>query len=283
LRQLAAGLTCTSDEPDAKPFQRVGCDRYPQALALRVADGLPVLPRLSGAESETCGAWRSLDKFLGALDERRYDPDGFASAVIELRATGHRDDAAMLLARQRHPQHCSGPLVELARALGRDATLGDHQRSDVLAVAIGCGSATPDARSDADLVTMEELSRRHADATRNFETMLFAARLALDHGRWEPLVTIVGARDFVERWRRLGPELGTRALLVHHAAHAGAGKPLDATATLPFYRLLCTTFPVNERGPHCNAIALLRGTDAGADRKRVATEALQSLLAEISK
>jgi hypothetical protein len=112
--------------------------------------------------------------------------------------------------------------------------------------------------------------------------MFFAARLALQAGRWEPLVTIVGASDFVERWRRLGPELGTRALLLHHAALAGAGKPLDPTATLPHYRLLCTTFPVNERGPHCNAIALLRGADA-TDKRRVSTEALQSLLAEVAK
>jgi hypothetical protein len=68
------------------------------------------------------------------------------------------------------------------------------------------------------------------------------------------------------------------ALLLQHAAAIGAGRPLDKDASLPHYRLLCTTLPSKERGPWCNTLALLRG-EGKADLPAVATQALDQFIA----
>jgi hypothetical protein len=85
---------------------------------------------------------------------------------------------------------------------------------------------------------------------------------------------------FIDRWQALNPELATAALLLHHAAAIALGEPLDDVGTLPFYRLLCTTFPSAQRGPICNAVSLLRGGGPDDDKKRVAREAVAKFVAE---
>ena len=64
--------------------------------------------------------------------------------------------------------------------------------------------------------------------------------------------------------------------------HVVSDKPLDAQATLPLYRLLCTTFPPADRGPTCNAIGVLRGAGSAAEKKRAARDALSSLMGRLT-
>ncbi|MBW2457155.1 MAG: hypothetical protein JRI68_21755 [Deltaproteobacteria bacterium] len=271
---LTAKLPCTRTPAKLDRFQRVGCDAYPLALSLRVADALPTLPRLK-ANAEVghpgCAVWRELDGFLVAADQRRYEPDKFTKAAQALRQGGRVNAAATLLARQRHPDHCAPALTALARGLAQKAELGVHLRADLLSMAANCESG---AELEADLKALDDLTRRHALPTRNFEVLIFATKLALTSDRWAPLAAMSRRPGFIKSWLRLGPDLATAALLIHHAAAAGAGEPLDKAQSLPFYRLLCTTFPTKQRGAMCNAVTLLRGGGGMGGKKRAAKDAL---------
>jgi hypothetical protein len=281
LQLVASKLACTKKPVDPKPLTRVGCARYPLAVALRAAEGLPALPRLKRAAQvgrRACGSWRALDRFFVAADKGRYEPDRLLEAIAALRNDGRDDDAAMLLARQRHPRHCTPPVLKNARALSQKKLLGVHLRSDMLSVVANCAGATPDAVLVDDLVALDQLTQQHALPMRNYELLVFAARLAIGTGDYQPLHRISQAPGFVARWQRLGPDLGTTALLLHHAAAVGAGKPLDSEGTAPFYRLLCTTFPQKHRRPMCGAMSMLRGAAGNAEKKRVATDALRAIV-----
>ena len=278
LQLVAASLPCTSSRGDLAAYQRVDCARYPEALGLRMAEALPALPRLrSGAESgdASCLAWRRLDEFAVAADQGRYEPDKFVAALDALRASGRADAAASLLARQRHAQHCSPALVAHARALAARSEIGVHLRADLLSIAVNCSSGQESAD---DLVALDDLTEQLAVPSRSFEVLLFATQLAVGADRYEALSALSGKPGFVKRWLGLSPELGTAALLLHHAAAAGAGKEVDREATLPFYRLLCTTFSAKERGPSCNAITLLRGSAPASEKARLAKEALSAFV-----
>jgi hypothetical protein len=274
LRTVAHDLTCTQDEGEVADHERVGCATYPTALGLRIADALPYLPRLkSGAEigRPDCRPWRVLDDFLGPADEGRYEPDKFTAAVTVLRERGLHHTAATLLARQRLPKHCTPDIVGQARSLAQRKELGLYLRADLLGVAANC---SPPGDVAGDLAGLDELTERLADPTRNFSVLIFASRLAVADS-WRPLLEMSRRQGFVRRWQRLNPDLATAALLLHHAAAIGAGEDLDLKRTLPYYRLLCTTFPSKERGAFCNAITLLRGKAPAADKRGVAKEAVK--------
>ncbi|HZO12125.1 MAG TPA: hypothetical protein VFB62_02675, partial [Polyangiaceae bacterium] len=112
LETLADKLACTKRPGHAADLERVGCDAYPLALSLRVADGLTRLPRIKpGPSAPICEAWRALDGFLAPLEQQRYEPDRFLEAIEALRKHDRHNDAATLLARQRHPSHCAPAVV----------------------------------------------------------------------------------------------------------------------------------------------------------------------------
>ncbi len=274
---LGMSLPCTQKNGAVADLVRVRCEGYATALALRATDSLAVLPRINKAPSQapTCAAWRKLDHFLAASDLGRYQPKRLIAAVFALNASGRAHDAASLLTRHRHPGHCNPQLVDLARKLANHEELGKHLRADLLTIATNC--AAPDDVTE-DLLALDELTQRHATITRNFETLLFATRLALKHNVWQPLAQMSARRGFIQRFNELGPDFGTAALLVHHAAAVGVGDSRDREATLPFYRLLCTTFPPKERSAMCHAISVLVGPGAAADKKRTAAKALASFL-----
>ena len=87
-----------------------------------------------------------------------------------------------------------------------------------------------------------------------------------------------GREGFIQEYNALGPDFGAAALLVHHAAATGAGNTIDKRATLPFYRLLCTTFPLKDRSAMCHAVSIIRGSGAAVDKKRTAAKALADFL-----
>jgi len=261
------------------------CRGYPLSLSLRIADGLPALPHLRRAAEKGdpgCRAWRALDDFLSGVDQKRYDPDALNKAVTELVATGHRSDAATLLTRQRRMEHCSPEVLAQARALGRDDMLGPGLRADLLSVVLNCSVASADADFVAATAALDELTSRQPSPIRNMQLIVFAVRLGLELGRWEPIAALCQKPDFVRRWLAFGPELATSVLLIHHASLLSAGERVDQGATLPLYRLLCTTFPPADRGPSCQALATMRGSAAMAERKRVAREALTRLVSQLT-
>jgi hypothetical protein len=274
---LAEGLPCTSARGTPEAFLRPRCDSYAAAMALRTADSLPALPRLkrSAGDSSTCTAWRDLDAFAAVADQGTYDPDLLVKAAESMSFAGRHDDAAMVVARQRHPHHCNPALTKLARELGAREELGVHLRADLVGVTVNCGA--PDA-IDADIALLDELTQAHASPLRNLEVLLFACRVAVNHDRWQPLAAITTRPRFLARHQELGADVAIAALLVHHAAAAGAGKPIDLAATRPFHDLLCTTFPPRERAATCKALAALRGDGTAADKKKIAKAALEKLL-----
>ncbi|MCC6522432.1 MAG: hypothetical protein IT373_07210 [Polyangiaceae bacterium] len=270
---------CLQTHADPKPFVQVGCVDYPAALGLRIANVLPFLPHLTaGAESgrATCAPFRPLDRFLTLADQHQYDPDAFTAAVQALRQGGHAGDAAVLLARHREPAHC-GALVAEARALADRAELGTALRADLVTVAANCAGPEASPALEADLATLDELTKALATPDRNLSIVTFAARSALT-GQPALLAALARKPDFVSRWLATSPELATAALLMHHAGYTLADQSFDALETLPYYRLLCTTYPPADRGPLCGSIAILRGGGSADERKRSARAALEQLL-----
>lgn len=280
LETVAAKLDCTTRKGDVADFQRVGCERYPTAIALRITDALPYLPRLQGRAAigrPGCATWVALDDFLAAYDAGRYEPDKLNRVVEVAVGAGRHHVAATVLTRQRVPQHCNPDLVRHARVLSKRHDLGVHLRTDLLSVATNCSA--PSDLAD-DLAALDALTRRHADPSRGFEVLLFAARLAAEKDIWRPLYSMTRREGFIDRWQALNPELATAALLLHHAAAISLGEPLGAEDTLPYYRLICTTFPSPRRGPICNAVALLRGGGPADDKKRVAKETVTQFVTD---
>ncbi|HZO12769.1 MAG TPA: hypothetical protein VFB62_05915, partial [Polyangiaceae bacterium] len=153
--------------------------------------------------------------------------------------------------------------------------VGVHLRADLLSLASNCD---PGPKLEADLVLLDELTQQHAVPARNFEVLVFAARIAVLNDRFEPLAAITRSRGFVKRWLELGPDVATAALLVQHAASIGLGKPIDVKTTLPYYRVLCESFPAKGRSSMCNRLALLRGEGAVTDKRRAAKEALSEFV-----
>jgi hypothetical protein len=289
LAVVTSGLPCMTprsrERAASRAFLQADCDGYPLALSYRIAGGLPALPHLRrGAElgNARCAAWRAVDELLSALGEKRYDPDALTKAVSALAAAGDGADAAALLARHRHPDHCSPALLDQARVLGGDVALGPGLRADLQSIVLNCSSSQIDAPFVQALTLLDDLTQRQPVPVRNLQVVLFAVRLGLTLDRWEPIAALARTPNFVQRWLPFGPELATAALLIQHAAVVSVGETVDAVATLPLYRLLCTTFPPADRGTSCNALAVLRSGGASSDRKRAAREALTMLLSQLT-
>ncbi len=283
---LAAPLPCTDAKVELGGFEEVACADYPLALSLRIADVLKKLPRLRrGAEaSPHCGPLRSLDAFLAGGDKGTYDPDAFTRAVEELRADGKIYDAAILLTRQKHPNHCSPTLVAAARAMGRSPLLGPWIRSDLLSSAVNCTAASGSPEVEADLVQIDEDTRKIPDPTRNLRMVLSIADLATRTDQWKMLTRLVDQPDFVSRWMSIHPNAAAAALLLDHAVAAINGQPVALERTKPSYQLLCETFKSPERSDMCAIVDALRAPLAGpmAERQRLAKDAVKKLVASSS-
>ena len=283
LKVLAAPLPCADHKVEVGGFEEVACAEYPLALSLRIADVLKKLPRLRrGAESSRqCGPLKSLDAFLAGGDKGAYDPDAFTHAVEDLRADGKIYDAAILLTRQKHPSHCTPPIVAAARSLGRSPALGPWIRSDLLSAAVNCTAAGGGADVGADLALLDADTRKLLDPSRNLRLVFSVADLATRTDRWEMLASLVEQPDFVGRWMGIHPNAAAAALLLDHAVAAIAGKPVGLERTSATQKLLCETFKSAERADVCGMIDALRAPLAGpmAERQRLAKEMVKKLVA----
>lgn len=283
LRAVAAPLACTDEEVETAGFERPDCAGYPLALALRVADVLPKLPRLARG-ADACAALASLDAFLEPASRGTYDPDAFTRSVEALRAGGREDEAAAMLARQRKEGHCSPALLKASRALGRSAALSPASRADMLSVAVNCAGVDAGAGIEADLAALDAETRKLAAPMRNLEVMLFAAGIALRVDKPEILLALVRAPGFVDRSLRAGANAAAAALVLHHAAFALAGEALDPAPTEGAVSLVCSAFPSEDRRAECDAILALRDPKTkDAARKTLAKDAIRRLLEPPSK
>jgi hypothetical protein len=282
LKVLAAPLPCADHKVDVGGFEDVACADYPIALSLRIADVLKKLPRLRrGTESSPhCGVYKSLDAFLAGGDKGAYDPDAFTRAVEDLRADGKIYDAAILLARQKHPSQCTPTVVATARALGRSPALGPWIRSDLLSSAVNCTAAAGGADVEADLLQIDADTRKLPDPSRNVRLVLSVADLALRSDRWAMLAKLVEQPDFIAHWMGLHPNAATAALLLDHAVAAIEGRPVALDRTKASRDLLCETFRSSERAELCALVDALRAPLAGpmAERQRVAKDAVRKLV-----
>ncbi|MBM4374684.1 MAG: hypothetical protein FJ095_06340 [Deltaproteobacteria bacterium] len=272
---VAAPLACTEASGEAPKVERVSCEDYPLALALRIAGVSPKLPRLAAAkspESPTCAAYRTLDAFLGSVHPGGYDPESFVRAVGSLRGVGRLGDAAAILGQHRLSTHCTPAIVDHARALGREASLGVYLRADVLSAAVVCGR---DDAVAADLVLLDDLTSRHPVPLRSFE-VLAAALEGARAGSPGALLAITSRTDFLARWRRVSPDLGALALLAKTAAERLAPERPSDDTTAASYALLCSSFPAAARTSLCNTVSLLR---SGPTTAAATTAALDELVA----
>jgi hypothetical protein len=278
LKVLAEPLPCTDAKVELGAYEEVTCEAYPTALSLRIADALKKLPRLRRPveASARCTAFRELDAFLAGAELGRYDPDAFLRAVARLPT----DDRAVLLARQRHPDHCGVGVVSEARSLGRAPSLGPALRADLLSVAVNCEAALGGPDMDADVLALDEETRRLPDPARNLKLVLWLADKAARTNRWDTLGKLVERPDFVGRWMSVHPQAAVAALLVDHATAAARGQPVAVEKTRGTYQLHCESFPSAERQELCAAIAALRAPPQGPaeERQRMAREAVKKLV-----
>jgi hypothetical protein len=282
LKVVAAPLACTTAKVELGGYEEPGCDGYPIALSLRVAGLLKKLPRLKhGSDGPRCGSMRSLDGFLASVDRGAYDPDAFTKAAEDLRADGHLYDAAALLTRQRRDSHCSGGIVAAARSLGRTAALGPQVRSDLLSVALNCAIATGGADVAADLLALDDATRKLADPAPNLKVLLSIADLGVRTDQWGLLARLTEQPEFVERWMSIHPTAATGALVLEHAAAAIEGGAVNLEKTRAAYELLCETFPPGDRADACSDVKALRAPLKGpmAERQRLAKEAVKRQMA----
>lgn len=284
LRVLADPLPCTHAKVETGGFEEVACEAYPLAVSLRIADALKKLPRLTRRAETTarCPAWKSLDAFLAAADRGGYDPDAFTRAVEELRAAGKEDDAAVLLARQKHPSHCSPALVGAARALGRSARVGPSLRADLLSAAVNCTAAVGGPEVAADVLLLDDETRRLPDPGRNLALVLSVADLAHRSDRWETLGKLVERPDFTSRWMSQHPSVAAAALLLDQAWSALRGEAGSGDRARTGAQLLCEAFPAKERAETCASLAGLRAAQGAEERRRAAKAAVGRLLSSMS-
>jgi hypothetical protein len=275
LAALAAPLRCTTAEVDLRAHETPRCEGYPLAIALRVADAVPRLPRLAVIDARSC-PHASLDRFFGRMDEGGYDPDALARAVDDRIAQGHAYDAAVLLTRLRPAEHCTPGIVGAGRALGEAAGLPAGVRADALLAAARCGHA----QVADDLVAIDRLLLAAGDVDRSFELLATTAFGAAGAKQPEALARLVGQPGYHDRWLPRGARAAVAALTIDHAALTVAGGTVRAADTEPLFRTLCTDFPAHDREAFCASMAALRRTDTPiGDRRKVAEKALESVAA----
>jgi hypothetical protein len=284
LEILLEPLACTTKKVELGGFEAPTCEKYPLALAYRIADSLPKLPRLKRGSDQggTCAALRAVDDFVATAAGGTYDPDKFTRAVDGMHAAGKSYDAAILLARQRRDGHCSAALTATGRALADLPSLGPALRSDVLSGVLGCSSAALDARTVDDVLLLDESTKKLPDPTRNMTVMLWATDVSMRSARPDLLARLASKPDFVDRWVGVHPTAATFALVLRDAAYALRGDPPVAGDHAS--QLLCETLPPGDRAGLCALSKGLRASGKSDDeRKALAKQAIETVLAQAGK
>lgn len=278
LAVLGEKLRCTTAKVDLARYETPRCEAYPMAIALRVADAVPRLPRLAVIDAKTC-PHASLDRFFGRMDEGGYDPDALGRAVDDRIALGHAYDASVLLTRLRPAEHCTPGITGAGRALGETEGLPPAVRAESLLVAANCGHD----RAADDVVTADRLLVAAGDVERTFQILAVTAFSAAGARTPAPLERLVGEPGYHDRWLPRGARLAVTALTLDHAGLTLAGGTVRPGPTEALHRTLCRTFPAQEREAFCTAITALRRTDTPlADRQAVAEKALESVAAMLT-
>jgi hypothetical protein len=276
LRIVSAPLACTEAKEEIGGFEEPDCKTYPLALALRAADVIPKLPRLSPRD-HSCPAMRSLDALLGGLEKGSYDPDAFTKAITDLRAADRAYEAAVLLTRQRRDAHCNTSIIDAARALGRSALLPPDLRADLLTISVNCTAQTISKDVLDDLRTIDAATRNGADPSRSFKLLLFMIDLGRRLDRWDVPALLLEDPQFHDRWLKVNPTVATIALIFDYAVSLATNQPLSARAENA-YQLLCETFPPADRVSLCStAEGLRKRKGTPADQSALAKEAMQKI------
>ncbi len=281
LRVLPGGLTCGGPRSDKAAHLRAGCDTYPIALALRVADSIAALPKLErrAAGGPPCADLGALDAFLTPASRGTYDPDKLTDAARAMLDAGKVYDASVLLTRQRQGAHCTPQLVGLLRAASLRMERAATVRADLLSAAVNCEAKSLTPALITDLGALDAELAKIGDGSRQLEVGLFSAKLALTHGSPQALAAVVQRPGFVTSQRDHGATALGVALLLDHASNALAGEPARVKETAPEVELLCGRLPPADRAELCRMIEPLRAQKASpAERKKAAEDALRKLL-----
>jgi hypothetical protein len=280
LEVLAGGLKCGGRRSDKAVYLRASCDTYATSLGLRIADATAALPTLEArGKGATCADFAAVDAFLQPASRGTYDPDRLQQAAKKLLESDKAFDAAMLLTRQRQPNHCSPSLMTLLRTAAARLDRASAARADLLSAAVNCEASSLSPALITDLGSLDAEIERLGDSSRQLEIGLFAAKLALTHGSPDPLSALVGKPGFVSRQRETGAGPLGFALLLDHASSALAGQPVRLKETAADVDLLCGRLPPPDRAEICKLLAPLRAEKASPeDRKKAAEDALRRLL-----
>ncbi|NUO47874.1 MAG: hypothetical protein HOV80_03350 [Polyangiaceae bacterium] len=280
LEVLPGGLPCGGRRSDKAALLRATCDTYANALALRIADATAALPTLeSKGRGAACADFAAVDAFLQPASKGTYDPDRLQAAAKKLLDADKVFDAAVLLTRQRQPNHCSAPVIALIRSAAARLDRVATTRADLLSAAVNCEANSISPALVTDIGSLDTEIDRIGDSSRQLEVSLFAAKLALTHGSNEPLAVLVGKPDFVSRQRETGPGPLGFALLLDHASSALAGQPIRIKETASDVELLCGRIPPPDRAELCKLLEPLRVEKAAAaERRKAAEAALRRLL-----
>lgn len=278
---LAEKLACTTAKVDLARFETPRCEGYPLAIALRVADAVPRLPRLAVQDAKTC-AHTSLDEFFAKMDSGSYDPDALTTALSDRVAQGHGYDASVLLTRLRAQEHCSPAIVASARKLGDTAGLPPAVRADARFAAAKCD---PSLLADS-VVSIDELYMQASDVEHTGELMFFAAKVAEVTHDATALGRLLARPGYHERWVQRNATLAAASLALDHAAAALTPLPTSKAhleSEKPLVKSLCVSFAAPERAAPCAAIAGLQRTDVpAADGKRLASETITTIVKALS-
>lgn len=278
---LAANLPCKKGKTKIPALTAPTCGEYARAIALRVADVLPALPKLTAKKGavDTCPGTAAVDGFLQSADKGVYEPDAFLAAVDAVMNEKKLYDASVMLGRFRRGDHCSKAVFDrLTPLTDRFATV-PAVRADLQSVRVNCSTgAAPTELSEA-LSALDDSLVLVGDAHRSVETVLFAAAASFQLGSWEPLEAVALKKDFLARWESRAPETLFAGLVFDHAATILHGDPVRVEATKPQFDLLCGGAPPPERVPVCRTLEGLRRAGTPDDAlKKAAAEAVVALL-----
>jgi len=136
---------------------------------------------------------------------------------------------------------------------------------------------------EADLLAIDEDTRKLPDPSRNLRLVLEVADLASRTDRWGMLARLVDQPSFLGRWMNIHPDAAAAALLLDHAVTAIGGQAVALERTRGSWQLLCETFKAPERADVCGMIEVLRSPLQGpmAERQRFARDAVRKLVASV--
>ncbi|MFO0616144.1 MAG: hypothetical protein U0414_26360 [Polyangiaceae bacterium] len=272
---LAAHLPCMKGKKASTVAPT--CSEYAHAIALRVADALPSMPKL--AQKKECPDTAKIDAFLEAADKRVYDPDRYLDAVDVLVASQRPYDASVMLTRFRRDDHCSQGVIDRLTALVATLKAVPSLRADLETVLVNCSTGAAPADLAQALSALDDDLVLVGDPTRSVNLVLFSAGASVKVGSWEPLEAIALKPGFLDRWEARAPESLFAGLVLDHAATILHGDAVRLDATAPSFDLICGGVPPPERAPICKLLEGLRKAGKPDDAlKKAAADAIVALI-----